>query len=95
MPHSKNNGLVSRSVASLSRLEKRWLRERYCGFCEAPMLGSRCYALSGDYELPVIEGVRDKPEIVDLGPPCNMDERRAHALMQYRARQHKQENDRG
>jgi hypothetical protein len=77
-----------RTVASLSRLEKAWLRRRHCAFCEAPLLGSLCYAHSGEYELPVIEGVRDKPEVIDLGPKCNMDERRAIALQHYRPRTH-------
>jgi len=75
-----------RTVASLSRLEKAWLRVRYCGFCDARLLGSSCYALSGMYELPVVAGVRDRPEMVDLGPGCDMDEKRAQALKSYRPR---------
>jgi hypothetical protein len=86
MPQATEDELVARPVASLTRLEKAWLKQRYCGFCEAPLLGSLCYAHSGEYELPVIEGVRDKPEIVDLGPKCNMDERRVKALGHYRPR---------
>ena len=77
---------MKRTVASLSRLERQWLKRRVCGFCEAPMLGKLCYAPSGEHELPVIEGVRDKPEIVDLGPPCDMDENRAKALAHYKPR---------
>jgi hypothetical protein len=79
-----------RTVESLSRLERQWCKRRYCGFCEAPLLGSLCYAHSGEYELPVIEGVRDKPEIVDLGPPCDMDAARARALEHYKPRPSRQ-----
>lgn len=76
----------SRPVASLSRLEKAWLRRRYCGWCEAWALSARCGAQHGKHILPIIEGVRDQEEIVDLGPPCDMDERRAKALQQYKPR---------
>jgi hypothetical protein len=75
--------LDRRTLASLTRLERQWCKRRYCGFCDAPLLGSHCYAYSGEYELPVVEGVRDKPEIVDLGPPCDMDIARAAALKHY------------
>ena len=77
---------VGRTVASLTRLEKAWCRRRFCGFCEAPLLGSCCYAYSGEYELPAIDGVRDTPEVVNLGPACDMDKRRAVALTHYRPR---------
>jgi hypothetical protein len=75
-----------RTMASLSRLERAWIGRRGCGFCDAPLSGSRCYAPSGSYVLPVIEGVRDKEELIDLGPPCNLDERRAAALKHYKPR---------
>ena len=42
--------------------------------------------MSGEYALPVVEGVRDQEEIVQLGPPCNMDEKRAKALAHYMPR---------
>lgn len=57
-----------------------------CGFCEVRLLGSFCGGYSGEHVLPVIAGVRDKEEVVDLGPPCDMDERRAHALQHYKPR---------
>lgn len=75
-----------RTVASLSPLERAWLKRRVCGFCECSMLRQRCGGGFGLHELPVIEGVRGKPEIVDLGPPCDMDERRAHVLASYKPR---------
>jgi hypothetical protein len=75
-----------RTLESLTRLEKRWLKGRFCRFCDAPCLGSLCYAYSGEYVLPVIDGVRDKEETVDLGPACNMDEMRASWLAHYKPR---------
>lgn len=75
-----------RTLASLSRLEKQWLKRKHCAWCEAPCLGKSCYSHSGMHELPVIEGVRDEPVMVDLGPPCNMDERRAQWLKSYKPR---------
>lgn len=79
-------GQEARTIASLSKLERAWLKRRFCGWCEAPALGSHCYAQSGNHVLPVIEGVRDKPETIDLGPPCDMDQRRAEALELYKPR---------
>ena len=78
--------LTVEGVKNLTRLERRWLKSRICGFCEISLMSRCCGAHSGLYTLPVIEGVRDKEEIVDLGPPCDMDERRAHALAQYKPR---------
>lgn len=78
--------IAGRTVESLSRLERQWMKRRICGFCEVYLTGNRCGALSGLYTLPVIEGVRDKEEVVDLGPPCDMDQRRAHALQNYHPR---------
>lgn len=75
-----------RTVASLSRLERQWLRRRFCGFCEISALSSSCGAASGIHTLPIIEGVRDQEEEVDLGPPCDMDEGRAAALRLYKPR---------
>lgn len=86
MSDSPSTLVERRPVASLTRLEKAWLRRRQCGFCEAPMLGSLCYALEGPYALPVIDGVRESEEIINLPPKCDMDERRAAALKQYKAR---------
>jgi len=82
----QDDSACKRTVASLTRLERKWLKVRHCSFCEAPMLGSYCYAYSGEHVLPIIEGVRDAEETINLGPPCNMDERRAHALTHYRPR---------
>lgn len=78
--------LEPRPVQSLTRLERKWLKRRYCGFCEASLMGKSCFALSGEYALPVIEGVRDQEEIVNLGPPCDMDMKRAQALTFYKPR---------
>lgn len=75
-----------RTIASLTRLEKNWLRNKHCGFCETSCLGDTCFAYSGSHVLPVIEGVRDQEEVVDLGPPCNMDEKRAGWLKSYKPR---------
>ncbi len=75
-----------RTTASLSRLEKLWLKRRVCGFCEIGLLSRSCGGYSGPHTLPIIEGVRDEEEVVDLGPPCNMDEKRAAALRHYRPR---------
>ena len=85
-PQAEGRVAVGRSVASLDRFERAWCKRRYCGFCAAPLLGSVCYAHSGEHTLPVIEGVRDEEEVVDLGPPCDMDERRGLALLHYRPR---------
>jgi hypothetical protein len=79
--------VAKRDLASLTKLERQWLKGRMCGFCEANMLGSSCYAHSGEWTLSPLEGVRDKEEVIDLGPPCDMDERRAQALTFYRPRQ--------
>lgn len=78
--------LTTEGVKSLPKLQRQWLKRRRCGFCEISVLSPRCCGYSGEYELPVIEGVRDKAEIVALGPPCNMDERRAQCLAQYKPR---------
>lgn len=75
-----------RTLASLTKLERAWLRRRVCGFCEAKLVGTMCYAHSGLHTLPIIEGVRDKEEVVDLGPPCDMDVQRAKALATYKPR---------
>lgn len=75
-----------RTLDSLTRLGRRWLSSRFCGFCEASCLGRDCGALSGKYALPIIEGVRDEEEVIDLGPPCNMDARRAKWLTSYKPR---------
>jgi hypothetical protein len=75
-----------RVMASLSRLERAWLKRRHCSFCEALLTSANCGAHSGPHTLPIIEGVRDKEVVVDLGPPCDMDERRAHALQHYKPR---------
>lgn len=83
--------IESRPVASLTRLEKAWLRVRVCGFCEARLLGSSCYAMRGEYVLPIVEGVRDREETIDLGEPCNMDKLRARALLSYKPRKSKKE----
>lgn len=83
---SREQTRPKRTIASLTRLEKQWLKRRYCGFCDASALGSMCYAYSGEYALPIVDGVRDKEEVVDLGPPCDMDERRAHWLTFYKPR---------
>lgn len=76
----------ARTVASLSKHERAWLKRRVCGFCEIGMLSTCCGGYSGEMELPAIEGVRDEPELIDLGPPCNMDEKRAKALAHYKPR---------
>lgn len=86
LPQDKSARKPLRTVASLTRLERKWLNRRHCGFCEAPLIGAHCYAHSGEHVLPIIEGVRDAEEVVDLGPPCNMDERRADALSRYKPR---------
>lgn len=78
--------MSGRPISSLTKLEKAWLRRRVCGFCEASLLGSSCCAYSGEHVLPVVEGVRDAEETVDLGPPCNMDEQREKALAHYKPR---------
>lgn len=70
----------------LTKLQRAFLKRRVCGFCEVSLLASHCGALSGEYALPIIEGVRDQEEVVDLGPPCNMAERRASALAAYKPR---------
>lgn len=75
-----------RTIASLLRLEKAWCRRHRCGWCDASLLASHCYALSGKYTLGVVEGVRDREETINLGEPCNMDEVRAKALAQYKPR---------
>lgn len=77
---------LARTVASLSKQERQWCRRRYCGFCEASLLGSMCYAQSGEHTLPIIEGVRDQEEVIDLGPACDMDKRRGQALAAYKPR---------
>ena len=37
-----------RTPESLSRLEKSWLRRRYCGWCEAPVDTNTCFCMYGD-----------------------------------------------
>jgi len=76
----------TRTVESLTRLEKAWLKRRLCGWCEVNLLGKNCYAMTGKYILSPIKGVREKEEVMDLGKPCNMDEQRAEALKHYRPR---------
>lgn len=77
---------MGRTLESLTRLERKWLSRRYCGWCEQSALAKRCGAMCGPYTLPVIEGVRDQEEVVNLGDPCDMDERREHALKSYKPR---------
>lgn len=83
---------MERTIESLTRLERQWLKRRRCSVCEAPALGQHCYALSGTYTLPIVDGVRDQEEEIDLGPPCNMDERRGEALKQYNPRRYAPRN---
>lgn len=78
--------LAARPVSSLTRLEKQWCKRRHCGFCEASLLGQQCYAMSGKYVLPAMQGVRSRAKTIELGPPCNMDQRRAQALQHYKPR---------
>lgn len=73
-----------RTLASLTKLERQWLRRRYCGWCEQSALASRCGAIDAPYTLRVIDGERER--VVDLGPPCDMDERRGNALLGYKPR---------
>ena len=75
-----------RTLESLTRLERNWLKRRFCGFCETSCLAKRCGAMSGPHVLPPVEGVRDKPETVDLGQPCDMDIRRSVWLASYKPR---------
>lgn len=76
----------TRTVESLTRLEKAWLKRRLCGWCEVNLLGKNCYAMTGKYILSPIKGVLEKEEVMDLGKPCNMDEQRAEALKHYKPR---------
>ena len=77
---------MSRTMESLSKLERRYIRRRVCGFCEVNLSSYRCGGYHGPHTLPIIEGVRNEEETVDLGPPCNMDEKRAMALQYYKPR---------
>ena len=70
----------------MTPLARRWIKSRICGFCEVYLTAKHCGAPHGLYTMPIIKGVRDKEEVVDLGPPCNMDERRAAALATYKPR---------
>jgi len=88
-------GVIAGRLDSLSKLERKWLSRRVCGWCETSMLASRCGAMCGTMMLPAIEGVRDHEVEVELGAPCNMDEKRAAALKCYRPREHIMENDDG
>ena len=75
-----------RPMESLSRLERKWIKRHYCGWCEIRLSASSCGAMCGPYALPVVEGVRGREEVVDLGKPCDMDVRRAVALTHYKPR---------
>ncbi len=63
-----------RPVDSLTRLERKWLKRRYCGFCEASLVGNSCYAMRGAFAP------------VPTAKPCNMDVQRAKALQHYKPR---------
>jgi hypothetical protein len=70
-----------RSLESLTRLERRWLKRRECGLCEAPLHRNTCYAMTGSL---TINGRK-----VNLGPQCSIekhDQRRGNALASYRPR---------
>jgi hypothetical protein len=80
--------LTVEEVQALPKQARRWMRSRICGWCEISLMSRRCGGYSGEHTLPVIEGVRDEEEVVDLGPACNMDERRGLALKHYKPRKH-------
>jgi len=67
-------GLEPRPLASLTRLERKWLKGRLCGWCEVRLTASRCGAMCGSFS-PV-------PET----EPCDMDVKRATALQRYSPR---------
>ena len=69
-----------------TRLERAWLKRRVCGFCEIGLMSNCCGSYKGEHTLPIIEGVRDQEEIIDLGPGCDMPEKRQAALLQYKPR---------
>ena len=37
---------MGRTLESLSRLERKWLRRRFCGWCEISCLATKCGARS-------------------------------------------------
>jgi hypothetical protein len=70
-----------RSVESLTKLERNWLKRRECGWCEAQLHSNTCYAMTGSVEI--------NGRTLRFGGACSVEDRdyrRGIALATYKPR---------